>query len=391
MKKAGKRTLKRTGKYVILGVILLGILLLLPSNTHNPDLYTSPPEVVITVNGQVVDYMCGINEWNGIMVDRIPTVRSLINNKPDREIPYIPLGGNITIAFKGDPPLTFMLYDWIADVWRDPKSGASGINSRYTQTEFKDGIVSFEFAPHPGCFPVSNPENQWNGNVYRAFLLVCAWDDEFWGRQECDYGFIVKTGVGEKSPADRIDLDLAKKLIAEHDLHNEFKVMEKELIEITSTEIWDKTGCQLFKIVSGPRRETFVIINRQVARIGDSYEGDYGVTSAVPFDIDEDGVIDIVYAYSNAGRHSFIGYFSFRSVHGFDLGAEKFVDEYDRWSREEALILRIEDDLTVAAYRIMDGTEFDPDCLWRYPTEEDIKKMTLVKEGTINWGAYLIK
>ena len=189
MKKAGKRTLKRTGKYVILGVILLVVVLLLPHETGGP------PELVITVNGQVVYYKLELSSWDnmdpyydGMEYDRLTHVQYIVRLQSDK-VSYVPLGGMVTIEFKGTPPEKFRLYEELVD-----KEGTYYDSSGNIAPKFKDGIISFEFKANSDAFLWDVPEE----TVHRGFLLGCEFEPVFdKGSRNCLYIFVVKTDSGD--------------------------------------------------------------------------------------------------------------------------------------------------------------------------------------------------
>ncbi|QGQ95020.1 hypothetical protein EHS13_09040 [Paenibacillus psychroresistens] len=118
------------------------------------------------------------------------------------------------------------------------------------------------------------------------------------------------------------------------------------MIEITSSDIWDKTKCQLFKVAG----ETFIVANQEVVHIGNGLGG-YGVTSAVPYDVNKDGTSEIIYTYSfGSGIHrsiiSWIDLMNFKEHIVEDIPKRTEFRMYD-------LMLKNEKDMTVV-YRILD-------------------------------------
>lgn len=106
----------------------------------------------------------------------------------------------------------------------------------------------------------------------------------------------------EAQEARKLSGDDARTLIlsalSEDERKGWMKEIEKEIpFDMTTDDIWEQTHCQLFKLRVGFGLETFLVNNRKAAKIGSGFGG-FGVTSAVPFDVDQDGNTDIVYAYS---------------------------------------------------------------------------------------------
>lgn len=183
---------------------------------------------------------------------------------------------------------------------------------------------------------------------------------------------------------EKISIEEAKKLIlATPDISQSSKT-DIELIEITPSNIWDQTKCQLYKIVDDYKNsETFIVTNQKAVHIGNGFGG-FGVTSAVPYDVNKDGVLDIVYSYSfGSGIHrsviSWIDIKSFTEHHVEDM-PERAVFIMDD------LILKIESK-EVVVYRIagMNENKINFDRLRLYPTDKDIDYMTLEKDGNLIW------
>jgi hypothetical protein len=182
----------------------------------------------------------------------------------------------------------------------------------------------------------------------------------------------------------KMSIEEATKLILETQPPSQFSNFEMDLIEITPSNIWDKTKIQLFKnigysMLSG---ETFIVTNQEAIHIGIGF-GMYGITSAVPYDVNKDGSMDIVYAYSyGSGIHrsviSWIDLKSFKVHNVEDTPESTGFRTYD-------LILTIENnEIVVNRIKGMKGKN-NFDCLWTYPTEKDIDNMTLEKVGILIW------
>ncbi|WP_372660920.1 hypothetical protein [Cohnella sp.] len=93
----------------------------------------------------------------------------------------------------------------------------------------------------------------------------------------------------------KISIEEANKLILETQDFSQSSNMENGVIEITPSEIWDKTKIQLFKDSSS---ETYIVTNQKAVHIGEAFGG-FGVTSALPYDVNKDGTLDLVYAGMN--------------------------------------------------------------------------------------------
>lgn len=178
----------------------------------------------------------------------------------------------------------------------------------------------------------------------------------------------------------KLSIEEANKLIlATQDISHSGN-MENDLLEITPSDIWDKTKLQLFKDSS---LETFIVTNQKAVHIGIGFGG-FGVTSAVPYDVNKDGTLDVVYAYSfGSGIHrsviSWIDLKSFTEHHVGDMPERKDFRTYD-------LILKIEgNEIVVNRIADMDESKIDFVSLQTYPTEKEIEYMTLEKVGILVW------
>lgn len=182
---------------------------------------------------------------------------------------------------------------------------------------------------------------------------------------------------------EKISIETAKKLVQELQDNALSNDEHAELTDITPESIWNQTGCQLFKVYGGSSSETYIVTNQKAVHIGNGFGG-FGVTSAVPYDVNNDGKQDIVYAYSfGSGIHrsviSWMDLTSFTEHHVEDLPAESGF-------RMEDVILKIENK-DVAVYRIasMDASKVDIYSFWTYPSDKDIEHMVLEKDGVLYW------
>lgn len=163
--------------------------------------------------------------------------------------------------------------------------------------------------------------------------------------------------------------------------------LEGNLVEITPPDIWTKTNSQLFRMPGTGSLETYVVANHKAVRIGNGFGG-YGVTSAVPFDANEDGTMDLVYAYSfGSGIHrSVISWLDLSDLteHTVETrGTAADVPETERF-RTYDLILSV-GDKEIVVHRIEEGQnrEETSKALMAYPTTKDIESMTLTKDSVL--------
>ncbi|WP_310829171.1 hypothetical protein [Paenibacillus pedocola] len=152
-----------------------------------------------------------------------------------------------------------------------------------------------------------------------------------------------------------------------------------ELNEITPPEVWSETKHQIFKDSSS--LETFVVAEGKAAVLGNGF-GAYGVTSVVPYDINNDGTMDLVYAYSfGSGIHR-----SLVSCMDLSTMSERGIRSKNEHTgfRTEDLILKREG-RKIIAYQI-DNKQNKQDvneALLKYPSKKDIQSMKLKQDSVL--------
>jgi hypothetical protein len=79
--------------------------------------------------------------------------------------------------------------------------------------------------------------------------------------------------------------------------------VEFTLEEVTIDEIWNELGAQVFQLGGLSSDDTYVIVDRQVDRLGFAFGG-YGVISMYVTDLDRNGEPELAYTYSwGSGLH----------------------------------------------------------------------------------------
>lgn len=101
-----------------------------------------------------------------------------------------------------------------------------------------------------------------------------------------------KTTMLKDVKAERVTLEQAKKIIGENNL-------SKKVEEITSDEIFNKTGCQIFK---DDERDTYLIKSGTAYKLGEDPPM-LGVMDACVADLNNDGVPELIYTYSYGGGY----------------------------------------------------------------------------------------
>lgn len=149
----------------------------------------TPPKIVVTVNGKVIDYVVGINEWDGAVYDRLDTFHTIMKVDSGIEIPYVKLGklGKLVkIEFMETAPANTKLYDALLK-----RDGSNKYADRVTidvPVKFVNGKFSFNLEPQMASKLSSNSADYLDGNTLRGFRLICTW-----GKNKCEYAFVIST------------------------------------------------------------------------------------------------------------------------------------------------------------------------------------------------------
>ncbi|UQZ32208.1 hypothetical protein C2I18_00770 [Paenibacillus sp. PK3_47] len=162
---------------------------------------------------------------------------------------------------------------------------------------------------------------------------------------------------------------------------------EEDLVEITPPGVWKATQSQLFRLPGSSSLETYVVADHQAVRIGNGFGG-YGVTSVVPFDANDDGTTDLVYAYSfGSGIHrSVISWLDLSDLTEHSVqGKERAVDDGALGKfRTYDLILTAEGK-KIVVHRIDEkhNRELTSNALRAYPNTNDLHSMALIKDSVL--------
>lgn len=172
--------------------------------------------------------------------------------------------------------------------------------------------------------------------------------------------------------AHRQSVEEAEALISSSDFARS-KPLDKP-IEITPPDVWERMKCQLFKLSVSGSAETFIVKESKAFHIGIGFGG-FGVTSVVPYDVDRDGKLDIVYAYSFGSglNRTLISWMDLTSF------TEHGVEGIPLSEQQEPLILKVKGE-EITAYRA--ESFFGR---FAYPMDEDIAGMALRKAGSLIW------
>ncbi|MBC8586876.1 hypothetical protein [Paratissierella segnis] len=160
-----------------------------------------PPEVSINIGGKQIQYAVEKNKWNGSVYDKEDIFKTIL--KKGIDIPSIEIGETTEIEFKNNPPEQLEIYDILLDDTGSQIYGDEMIIN--IPVELKDGKASFEINTHMASY-LSSLYVEDKKDI-RGFKMIASWGDN-----ECEYGFIIKTGKeidrSEISEEERKRIDL---------------------------------------------------------------------------------------------------------------------------------------------------------------------------------------
>ncbi|MNI67276.1 hypothetical protein D3C73_1228990 [compost metagenome] len=113
--------------------------------------------------------------------------------------------------------------------------------------------------------------------------------------------------------------------------------------------------------------------------------GGYGVTSVVPYDVNLDGNIDLVYAYSfGSGIHrSVLAWMDLQTMTEHPVLSGIVMEGSGGFRTYDLTLEQTGNDIEVYRIAEKEGKEDVYQALMRYPTGKDLKEMTLDTEGSL--------
>lgn len=167
---------------VLSSLFIVFIILLSGCNTK----MSEPPQIEITTGDTSIEYVVGLNQWNGTMYDREGTFQSIMKNTSVTDLPYIHLNEEFHIQFKGTAPDTIKLLDYVLDSTGNAKYTDKEIQTIPFQLNNKKG--SFVLGTHAASGLSSNSADYEPGASIRGFRLTCTWGDN-----ESEYAFVIRS------------------------------------------------------------------------------------------------------------------------------------------------------------------------------------------------------
>jgi hypothetical protein len=187
-----------------------------------------PPEVSINIGGKQIQYAVEKNKWNGSVYDREDIFKTIL--KKGIDMPFIEIGEIAEIEFKNNPPEQLEIYDILLDDTGSQIYGDEMIIN--IPVELKNGKTSFEINTHMASY-LSSLYVEDKKDI-RGFKMIASWGDN-----ECEYGFIIKTGkdIGKSEISEeerkRIDLyvDVMKAAFSEENGGDSFLAVKLDTLE----------------------------------------------------------------------------------------------------------------------------------------------------------------
>ncbi|MBU3142532.1 hypothetical protein KPL50_03140 [Clostridium sp. CF012] len=166
--------------FLIIITLLSNILLI---GCTSQKLSQEPPKLTITIGDKGLQYVTVKNKWDGAIYDRKNTFQSILKEDSSIETPYFEFGKIVVINFKNNPPDKFTISDILIDKNGSKRYFTPIINIPF---ELKDGKYSFEIKKN-----IEAELDSYfvpNMTYFRGYRITASW-----GKNECEYAFIIKT------------------------------------------------------------------------------------------------------------------------------------------------------------------------------------------------------
>lgn len=179
-------------------LIALAILIILLITGCSPKPPKEPPELKITIGDKKINYVVAKNKWNGSMFDREDTFHTLMKENSVDDIPYIEIGEKAAVSFVSNPPDEFKVSDvLICENGDEMYSYKEIIN---VPVKYKNGKYYFVINKHLAS-ALSSYYVEDKIDI-RGFRMIASW-----GKNECEYAFVIKTGDFKRNIISNIGRD----------------------------------------------------------------------------------------------------------------------------------------------------------------------------------------
>ena len=144
-----------------------------------------PPSITVLIGDNEIDWVVGLNYWNGSQYDRLDIFNSIMSRTTFDELPSFRNGEVITIIFDGEAPDSFTLTEFILTETGQQRFNIPGMV--YDVDFDNDNTLTFTIEPNFATALSSNSRDFEQGSTIKGFRLVSNWGDNV-----CEYAFIIR-------------------------------------------------------------------------------------------------------------------------------------------------------------------------------------------------------
>ncbi|MDR0434776.1 MAG: DUF4362 domain-containing protein [Gracilibacteraceae bacterium] len=162
------------------------------AQSDNPNPPENPPAISVSANGKPLEWIVGINVWNGAIVDREENFMAFMEGKTIDDLPLVSVGETVTVDFGGYPPSAVILSESILNESGAPKWRTDELPKNYNIGMAGD-IGKFTIEPNYATALSSNGADYAPGRTIKGYKLVCQWLKPDSGVNECEYAFVIRS------------------------------------------------------------------------------------------------------------------------------------------------------------------------------------------------------
>jgi beta-lactamase regulating signal transducer with metallopeptidase domain len=154
----------------------------------NPE---NPPAISVSANGKPLEWIVGINVWNGAIVDRAENFMAFMEGETIDDLPLVSIGETVTVDFGGYPPSAVIVSESILNESGAPKWRTDEFPKNYN-IGMAGGIGKFTIEPNYATALSSNSADYAPGRTIKGYKLVCQWLKPDGSTNECEYAFVIR-------------------------------------------------------------------------------------------------------------------------------------------------------------------------------------------------------
>jgi beta-lactamase regulating signal transducer with metallopeptidase domain len=152
----------------------------------------NPPEITVSANGKRLDWIVGINVWNGAIVDRAENFAAFMEDKAIGDLPHVSTGATVTVDFGSYPPNAVIVSESILNEDGAPKWRTDEFPKNYNMG-MAGGIGTFSIEPNYATALSSDSADYEPGKTIKGYKLVCQWLKPDGSINECEYAFVIRS------------------------------------------------------------------------------------------------------------------------------------------------------------------------------------------------------